>query len=106
MSSLGGNRVVDAYQGSLAGYPADNIYRGSFAHVVGVGFESQAKDADGATAQRTKDRAQLGDDQAALVVVNLHHGVEQLGMQACFTCHVGEGTNVFGKAIVAYEPGR
>src|SRR5579885_57342 len=98
------DRIVDAHGSALARNPADNIDGRSLAHVVGVGFQSQAEDANDAVAQGAEDVGQLGDDQAALVVVDLHDGVQHLGMQPGLLGHVRQRGYVFGEAVVADKP--
>src|SRR5450755_1936502 len=77
---LARHRIVYADRRALGRDPADNVDRGSFAHIIGVGLEGEAEDADCAVAQRAEDICYLGDDQAALIVVDVHNGAQQLGM--------------------------
>src|SRR5439155_20618898 len=84
--------------GTLAGYPADDIDRRSYAHIICIGFEGQAEDTNGAAAQRAKNRTKLGHNEAPLVMVNFHYSIEQLWMQPGFTSHMRQCANVLGKA--------
>ena len=79
----------------------DQLEGGRFADVVGVGFEGQAQDADDLVIQIAEGFAQLEDQAAALVAVDLHHGLQQLGMRAVQDGHVRQGFDIFGETASA-----
>src|SRR5713226_4959438 len=60
-------------------HPRDIDARG-LTEVIGVGFESEAEEADDSVVQALEAFAKLVDDEHPLVAVDVHDGVEQLGV--------------------------
>src|SRR5258706_3404014 len=84
-------------------HPRDVDARG-LAEVIGVGFESEAEKPDDSVVEALEAFAELVDDEHALVSVDVHHGVEQLGVVVEALGQRRERLHIFGKTVVGDQP--
>ena len=78
-----GDRVVPAHLGALAAEHVGDLDARGIAHVVGVGLEGQAQQADAlAVAACPSSSRSLCTIEAALVAVDLHDGPQQRRVRA------------------------
>ena len=91
---------------TLMSNPTNDIYRGCFAHIISIWLKCQSKNANRATTERTKNICQLRNNETALIMVDIHNGVEHLRMQPCLVGHISECAYIFGKTIMTDQSRR
>src|SRR6266851_9074194 len=75
-----------------------------FTQVIGVGFEGEAEEPDDSVVEALEAFAELVDDEHALVSVDVHDGVEQLGVVVEALGQRRQRLHIFGKAVVGDQP--
>ena len=94
-------RVVGFDLSPLVQQQVNDLNRGGIPHVVGVRLEREAQHADRLAPEAAQDVAQFGHEPLTLVVVDLHHRPQHLGVRPMRGGHVRQGFDVLGEAGTA-----
>src|SRR5581483_5335153 len=99
-------RIEGAHRRSLGLEEVDDLEGWRVAQIVGVGLEREPENPHDLAVEPPEDAAELLDDRAADVAVDLHHGTEKLWVRAVDRRHVFESPNVLRKTGAAVAEAR
>src|SRR6266851_7455924 len=103
LRSLHRGWVIRAHLGARRQQHLGDVETWRLAHVIGVGLERQPKQADDAARQLLELFAQQVDHDHALVAIDVHDGMQKLGVIVEPLSDRGECGDIFWKTVVRHE---
>ena len=93
-----GNRVIRNYLRAVLDQTPGDVDRRCFAHIIRVWLERKTQQSNLLSFEFTQHFLDALYSHRTAIIIDLHHGVQKLGMASFFFCHIGECLDILGKA--------